>query len=540
MLKSRVNPHPPPEERPARDHQNARWAASATPGQTVLIATGSDPLMRTVMPILTRAGYHVDGLLPKRPVLSAIRLLNPSLVFLDWDSPGDDTMEPAQILKVIRDRTSIPVWVIATHASSEGLTQVLEAGAAGCLRQSHLADDLRAWLDEGSQMLTLQRLEERESQRREAEYVHQLAVSALGNLADFPDAFAITVDWDGRILACGASFAARFTLEAEDVSLFTLVDPDDVARFRATLALLRSPDRGAAFVRGHLKPVRGPAIGVVGVMLRSEPDVSSTSDIKLVLMDAEAPRVADRVLGHLGHLDGLVARLQKASPAFRNLLWLLEVQASLLEAEPAPEDLQMVADHLRLVAREGRQFTDLLSQPSGPQTTDVAAGHRVRRRLHQPAPLLDAVYYLGSLMRRIFPDRITLTVQVDEALRSGNAGQVIPLHPLELRRCLLHLMINARDAVRGEGRVDLSVERSGVLAGGLAVVVRDSGHGIPHEYLAAVFDPTFTTRSDRAGMGLGLAIVRTLVTGVGGQVIVDSVAGEWTRVELHFPPVTGE
>jgi signal transduction histidine kinase len=509
-------------------------------------------VIEVVRPALSRVGYHVDVLPPGRSVLTGIRLLNPTLVFLDWDSSGAPGLEPGQALTVIRERTAIPVWVITADDSSAGLTGVLEAGATGCLRRTHLAYDVGAWVDQAIQSQSLEFLEDRESHRREAEHVHHLMVDALGHLASLPDTFSATLDWEGKILTHSPSFTERLGVTAgESMSIFDVVAPEDGTHFSTALARLRSPDRGATFVQGQLRPVsaasrpdrpRPPEAGragidTVGVLLRGEPDAADTSPIHLVLMDTAAPEVADRVLGYLGHLDGLVGRLQTASHAFRNMMWLLEVQARLLEAAPSPEDLEMVAEHLHRVAREGREFTELLSQPGGPANQDPVAHHRVRRRQHEPTPLVDAVHYLGSLLRRVFPDRITLRVDVADSLRSATSGARVPLRPSELRRCLLHLMMNARDAIEGPGRIDVRVEASELLADGLAVVVQDSGCGIPEAHLAKVFDPTFTTRPDRAGMGLGLAVVRTLMTRSGGQVIVTSVEGQGSRIELHFPPV---
>jgi signal transduction histidine kinase len=74
------------------------------------------------------------------------------------------------------------------------------------------------------------------------------------------------------------------------------------------------------------------------------------------------------------------------------------------------------------------------------------------------------------------------------------------------------------------------------------VVVADSGPGIPAEALDHVFEPFFRLDRDEhsiiEGSGLGLAICRELVTQMGGDISVDSVAGKGTSVCVRFPMKT--
>jgi two-component system NtrC family sensor kinase len=71
----------------------------------------------------------------------------------------------------------------------------------------------------------------------------------------------------------------------------------------------------------------------------------------------------------------------------------------------------------------------------------------------------------------------------------------------------------------------------------VSVDVQDRGGGIPPEDLARVFEPYFTTR--RTGSGIGLAISRNIIEGLGGTIAIASRLGEGTVVKIELPETKG-
>jgi signal transduction histidine kinase len=67
----------------------------------------------------------------------------------------------------------------------------------------------------------------------------------------------------------------------------------------------------------------------------------------------------------------------------------------------------------------------------------------------------------------------------------------------------------------------------------VVVTVRDRGVGIAPELLPRVFDPYFTTR--RTGTGIGLAISRNIIEGLGGRITVSSQVDRGTEVRIELP-----
>lgn len=105
-----------------------------------------------------------------------------------------------------------------------------------------------------------------------------------------------------------------------------------------------------------------------------------------------------------------------------------------------------------------------------------------------------------------------------------------------VRTVLVNLLTNARtavaDAVPGDTPlVELASEP--LPGGGVVLIVRDRGVGIPADDLGRVFDPYFTTR--RTGSGLGLAIAKNVVDGLGGAITAVSAVSAGTEMRVTLP-----
>ena len=109
----------------------------------------------------------------------------------------------------------------------------------------------------------------------------------------------------------------------------------------------------------------------------------------------------------------------------------------------------------------------------------------------------------------------------------------------------MNLCINARDAMPGRRRPPHPHRGRAGRPGGaaaaaiagpwVAVTVTDSGSGMPPDVVERVFEPFFTTKPDRAGTGLGLAVVFSIVRQHGGSVTCRSDVGQGTTFRLLLP-----
>jgi PAS domain S-box-containing protein len=114
----------------------------------------------------------------------------------------------------------------------------------------------------------------------------------------------------------------------------------------------------------------------------------------------------------------------------------------------------------------------------------------------------------------------------------------------QLETALLNLAINSRDAMPDGGTITISVAEHSITAAhstGLppgayaCLAVSDTGHGMDEVTLAHATEPFFTTKGIGKGTGLGLSMVDGLTGQSGGKLIVQSVLGRGTTMELWFP-----
>ncbi|MFU2325483.1 ATP-binding protein [Pseudomonas sp. NFX98] len=211
--------------------------------------------------------------------------------------------------------------------------------------------------------------------------------------------------------------------------------------------------------------------------------------------------------------------------------------------------LQVIAGNLHLLARHEAGNANVQRRVSA----SIAAVERgaklssqllafARRQPLSPATCTPQQIFdgLGELLQRALGE----TIQVNMAA-PVDCWQVF-VDRNQLENAILNLAINARDAMKGEGTIDLSADNisldrafcagKGIVAGDyVQVCVADTGVGMPAQVLAQAFEPFFTTKPDGQGTGLGLSMVFGFVKQSGGHIEMSSVVGEGTRVQLYFP-----
>jgi PAS domain S-box-containing protein len=113
-------------------------------------------------------------------------------------------------------------------------------------------------------------------------------------------------------------------------------------------------------------------------------------------------------------------------------------------------------------------------------------------------------------------------------------GLVVSADADQLRLVFTNLILNAAQAMSHRGRIALSAEREGT--GEIAIVVRDTGPGIPEEIRGRIFEPFFSTK--HKGSGLGLPTAKRIIDAHGGRLEVASSPTGGTAVHVMLPRFT--
>jgi len=108
-------------------------------------------------------------------------------------------------------------------------------------------------------------------------------------------------------------------------------------------------------------------------------------------------------------------------------------------------------------------------------------------------------------------------------------GLYYELDPFKMKRVLLNLIKNAREAIDAKGKIEIGAEK---IEKGIKLFVRDDGSGMPPEVASRIFEPFFT--HGKRGTGLGMTVVRKIVDDHNGEIEIESEEGKGTTFKILF------
>ena len=169
-----------------------------------------------------------------------------------------------------------------------------------------------------------------------------------------------------------------------------------------------------------------------------------------------------------------------------------------------PPNLEKAREALDRIVREGNRASDIITRIRALLNKSAAPA----QRLSINETILEVIALTRSELQN---NRIALNLQVADDLPPVIGDRV------QLQQVILNLIVNAIDAMRGHGSGprELLVASSREAANGVLVTVADSGPGLDPADIGRVFDAFYTTKQD--GMGMGLAISRSIVEAHGGR-----------------------
>ncbi len=238
------------------------------------------------------------------------------------------------------------------------------------------------------------------------------------------------------------------------------------------------------------------------------------------------------VYSNMARLLDYVRDIRRLFAAYREVLAGLrrgqppgEMELRELARLEAEADIAFVLDDLRDLARESREGAERVQSV----VLDLRNFSRMDEGEVQNVDLVKGIESTLNLLRPELKHRIKVELALEPLPPvRGNTAQ--------LNQVVLNLVLNAAQAITGEGTIHISTEATDA---GVRFAVSDTGRGIPAENLGKIFDPFFTTRKDRpgkgAGTGLGLAIAHSIVENHQGTVSVDSTPGRGATFTVELP-----
>jgi PAS domain S-box-containing protein len=270
-------------------------------------------------------------------------------------------------------------------------------------------------------------------------------------------------------------------------------------------------DRGAIVYDGS-----GRAVRMVGVLEDISRDRQLESQLDLASRLAAVGSLASGVAHELNNpLTWVTSNLGFAIEELQKLHRENEdARERLEEALDALDDAKAGAERIAQIVSDLRTFAHGEADGLHP----VAAHRAVESAL---AMADNELRHWGRLVRDVKP---LPTVLANEA---------------RLCQAVLNLLLNAawslaaRPGANHEVRVATSTDDAGYAV----IEVSDTGPGISPDVLPRIFDPFFSTRPTGDGLGLGLSVAHSIITGIGGTIEVDSELGRGSTFRIKLPPL---
>jgi signal transduction histidine kinase len=275
---------------------------------------------------------------------------------------------------------------------------------------------------------------------------------------------------------------------------------------------LKSTGRVIGYTLSHVRDDQGTLTGIALFFK----DLTRVEELE------ERERLRDR-LAALGEMAAAIAH------ELKNPLAGIEVMAGVLRRQTGNSpDAQSI-------------LTDIINEAKMANSTVVEILDYVRpvRLESERTSIADVVHAALVLAESKTPRggvRVQTRIPVDLPVVHADRHQ--------LCQVVTNLIINAFEALGGQGHVEIAAEQ-GTVEGDHsqpgspqqipAVVLRvaDDGPGVPPEMVDRIFNPFFTTKAQ--GSGLGLAIVRKIVDAHDGRIDINSVPGHGTRFTVTLP-----
>jgi len=279
-------------------------------------------------------------------------------------------------------------------------------------------------------------------------------------------------------------------------------------------AEMTTPDGRVWFVRGY--PIQDANGGLAGIVEVTR-DITERKRAEEVLRaankelrEAQEQLVRSEKLAAIGQLAGGVGHeLRNPLGAIKNAAYY--VKGKVAKSELAHKEPRVI-EFLNIMDDEINNSNQIIN--------DLLGFSRVAKPSVSPTQIKDVIE--DALSRTTIPESIKLIKKLDTELPQ------IEIDASQIHQVLMNLVNNAVQAMTEGGRLTIAAREKESY---LEVEIADTGCGIPEEAIDKIFDPLFTTRAN--GIGLGLAVCKTIIDRHEGKIEVMSQGGKGTTFTIR-------
>ena len=358
--------------------------------------------------------------------------------------------------------------------------------------------------------------------------------SLIENVADF----IVVLQADGTIRYASPSFEREVGKDVLGRNLASLATDETRVEVENLLAAVQSKsvlaEGGSASTEAEFRiQQQGGGVRTLEASVTNLLQHPAVSGIVLNARDVTERRRLEEQLMRAQRMEAIGTLSGGVAHDFNNILTVIlghtEVLLQSLESSPAEHS------HLKSIDEASRRASAL--------TRQLLAFSRKQVLQPRVFNLNSLILDLDKMLRRMISEDIEL-----EMITDPNLG-VTKADPGQIEQVVMNLVLNARDAIQGGGRI--TVETANVIldeeytrahAGArvgphVMLAVSDTGEGMSADVLPHIFEPFFTTKEVGKGTGLGLSTVYGIVRQSGGNVFVYSQPGRGTTFKIYLPRV---
>jgi PAS domain S-box-containing protein len=498
----------------------------------ILYVEDEAPLRELLDFSLSSVGYTVDVAADGTSGIEKFEQQKYDLVVVDYMLPDMTGIDIAR--HIIQQQPDMPVLMVTGAGSEEVAVEALTHGISDYVIKGSQAVYLETIPRAISKLLESARLKR---EKEAAEQALKMSEARYRTLLESMPVSVLELDLSGRILSANASGLAiigpDLVANPSSRGVVGILDTEDQDRIARLLSLAAGgnaqifefsiqPDDEIHHYAGGFQPVVSDS-GNVEKLICTFQDISPIKRLETQLLQSQKMEAVGQLTGGIAH-------------DFNNLLAIIQSNIDVLELKVGEDEF--CVERLRAIEKTVDRGSAM--------TTRLLAYSRKQALISEPTSLNKLVAGLEDMLAR------SLTENVNLEILPGDGECQAMFDPNQFENALLNLSINARDAMPDGGKLIIDIsefemddsfvdQNAGAVSGKYVLVsVVDHGRGMSPETLSHAFEPFFTTKDVDEGTGLGLSMVYGFAKQSDGYVVIDSVEGRGTTVNLFLPAHLGE